>query len=199
MKDIYRGSLVRLADESPESLARAFVKWDRDTEQHRLADSDPAQLWSEKKLKELIEKRAEKNTQSFRFAIRTLADDRLIGGVGLWVASWVHAETWLGISIGERDYWGKGYGTDAMRLAVQYAFVELNFRRVSLGLHAYNERALKSYQKVGFKLEGRMRGEGLRDGVRYDSLWMGILREEWLGLDTNETNTRPARPAQEAA
>jgi RimJ/RimL family protein N-acetyltransferase len=91
-----------------------------------------------------------------------------------------HAETWLGISIGERDYWGRGYGTDAMRLAVQYAFVELNLRRVSLGLHAYNERALKSYQKVGFTLEGRMRGEGLRDGVRYDSLWMGVLREEWL-------------------
>ena len=65
---------------------------------------------------------------------------------------------------------------------VRYAFVELNVRRISLGLHAYNERALKSYQKVGFQLEGRMRGEGLRDGVRFDSLWMGILREEWLAL-----------------
>jgi len=182
MKDIYRGSLVRLCDESPEVLAKAFLKWDRDTEQHRLADSDPAQLWSEKKLKEFIEKHAEKKSQSFRFSIRTLADDKLIGGVGLWVASWTHADTWLGISIGDRDYWGKGYGTDAMRLAVQYAFIELNLRRVSLGLHAYNERALKTYQKVGFKLEGRMRGEGLRDGVRYDSLWMGILREEWLAL-----------------
>ena len=69
-----------------------------------------------------------------------------------------------------------------MRLIVQYAFLELNLRRVSLGLHAYNERALKSYEKVGFKLEGRMRGEGLRDGVRFDSLWMGILREEWFAL-----------------
>ncbi len=180
MKDIYRGSLVRLADESPEVLAKAFVKWDRDTEQHRLADSDPAQLWSEKKIKEVIEKHAENNSRSFRFSIRTLADDTLIGGVGLWISSWTHADTWLGISIGERDYWGKGYGSEAVRLAVQYAFLELNLRRVSLGLHAYNERALKSYQKVGFKLEGRMRGEGLRDGDRYDSLWMGILREEWL-------------------
>ena len=61
-------------------------------------------------------------------------------------------------------------------------FIELNLRRISLGLHAYNERALKSYEKVGFKMEGRMRGEGWRDGVRYDSLWMGILREEWLAL-----------------
>ena len=134
MKDIYRGSLVRLCDESPEVLAKAYVKWDRDTEQHRLADSDPAQLWSEKKLKEFVEKRAEKRSRSFGFSIRTLADDKLIGGVGLWISSWTHADTWLGISIGDRDYWGKGYGTDAMRLAVQYAFVELNLRRVSLGL-----------------------------------------------------------------
>jgi len=180
MKDIFRGTLVRLSDESPEVMAKAFAKWDRDTEQHRLADSDPAQLWSEKKLKEFIEKHAENSSKSFRFSIRTLADDKLIGGVGLWLSSWTHAESWLGISIGERDYWGKGYGTDAMRLIVQYGFIELNLRRISLGLHAYNERALKSYQKVGFQLEGRMRGEGLRDGVRFDSLWMGILREEWL-------------------
>ena len=180
MKDLYRGALVRLADESPEVLAKAFVRWNQDTEQHRLADDDPAQLWSEKKIKEDIEKRAEKNPQSFRFSIRTLDDDKLIGGVGLWGISWTHAEAWLGISIGERDYWGRGYGTEATRLILQYGFVELNLRRISLGLHAYNERARKSYEKVGFVMEGRMRGEGWRDGVHYDSLWMGILREEWL-------------------
>jgi len=186
MKDIYRGSLVRLSDESPEVLAKAFAKWDRDTEQRRLADDDPAQLWSEKKLKEFIEKRAENTSKSFRFSIRALEDDALIGGVGLWVNSWTHAETWLGISIGDRGYWSKGYGSDAMRLILQYGFLELNLRRISLGLHAYNERALKTYQKVGFQLEGRMRGEGLRDGVRYDSLWMGILREEWLALQARQ-------------
>ncbi len=180
MKDIYRGTLVRLGSESPEVMAKAFAKWDRDTEQHRLADSDPAQLWSEKKIKEELEKRAEDNSKSFQFSVRTLEDDKLIGGVGLWISSWTHSDAWLGISIGERDYWGKGYGTDAMRLIVQYGFLELNLRRITLGLHAYNERALKSYQKVGFQLEGRTRGEGLRDGVRFDGLYMGILREEWL-------------------
>ncbi len=182
MKDIFRGSLVRLTGESPELLAKSYVVWDRDTEGHRLANSDPAQLWSEKKIKEFIESDHEKNTQAFRFGIRTLADDALIGGVSLFVHSWTHGEAWLGIKVGDRNYWGKGYGTDAVRLAVQYGFLELNLPRVSLGLHAYNERALKSYLKAGFTLEGRMRGEGLRDGVRYDSLWMGILREEWLAI-----------------
>jgi RimJ/RimL family protein N-acetyltransferase len=180
MKDIYRGSLVRLCGESPEVMAKAYTIWDRDTEQHRLADSDPVQLWSEKKIREFIEKQAENNSRSFRFAIRSLADDALIGGVGLWVNSWTHADAWLGISIGDRHYWGKGCGTDAMRLVVQYGFIELNLRRITLGLHAYNARALKTYEKVGFKMEGRQRGEGIRDGQRYDGFYMGILRDEWM-------------------
>jgi len=182
MKDIYRGTLVRLTGESPDVLAKAYALWDKDTEAHRLGDIDPAQLWSEKKIREFLEKDAEKNSQAVRFAIRTLADDRLIGGVSLWVHSWTHSDAWLGIFVGDREYWGRGYGTEAMRLVVRYGFIELNLRRISLGLHAYNERALKSYLKAGFKVEGRMRGEGLRDGVRYDSLWMGILREEWLAM-----------------
>jgi RimJ/RimL family protein N-acetyltransferase len=86
----------------------------------------------------------------------------------------------VGIAIGERDFWGRGYGTEAMQLVLGYAFLELNLRRVSLALHAYNERALKSYEKAGFKLEGVMRGEVLREGRRTDTLFMGILREEWL-------------------
>lgn len=183
MKDIYRGALVRLAAESPETMAKAYIKWDVDSEFHRLADSAPAQLWSQKKLKEFIEKNDEKQgDNSFRFSIRTLENDLLIGGAGLWIQRWNLGDAWLGIFIGEREYWGKGYGSDAMRLLVAYGFSELNLRRITLGLHSYNERALKSYQKVGFQLEGRVRGEGMRDGVRYDSLYMGILREEWLKM-----------------
>lgn len=183
MKDIYRGSLVRLATESPETMAKHFSKWDRDSEFHRLADTAPAQLLSEKKLKDLVEKNDQKQgDRNFRFSIRTLADDKVIGGTGLWLLRETQGDAWLGIFIGEREYWGKGFGTDAMRLIVGYGFGELNLRRITLGLHAYNERALKSYQKVGFQLEGRIRGEGMRDGVRYDGLYMGILREEWLKL-----------------
>jgi RimJ/RimL family protein N-acetyltransferase len=182
MKDIYRGILVRLSSISAEDLARAFVHWNRDTEMHRLADTDPAQLWSEKKLKEFLEKDLEKDPpRAYRFSVRTLAEDKLIGATGL-VPNWVHGDAWAYIVVGDRDYWNKGFGTDAMRLILQYGFIELNLRRISLGLHAYNERALKTYQKVGFQLEGRTRGDGLRDGVRFDGLWMGILREEWFAL-----------------
>ena len=112
MKDIYRGTLVCLSSESPEKLAKSFARWDRDSEFHRLADSDPAQLWSEKKIRETIEKDMDDNPQAFRFAIRTLAGGKLIGQVSLWVNSWTHSEAWMGIMIGEREYWDRGYGTD---------------------------------------------------------------------------------------
>ena len=182
MKDLYHGTLVRLASESPATLAKSSVRWSHDSEFHRLADSDPIQLWSEKKLKEFVEKDMEKHSQAFRFSVRTLEEDKLIGSVSLWVNSWTHSEAWVGIVIGERDYWGKGYGTDAMRLIVQYGFIEANLRRISLALHSYNPRALKSYEKVGFKMEGTMRGEVLREGRRTDTFFMGILREEWLAM-----------------
>ncbi|HNK63205.1 MAG TPA: GNAT family protein [Anaerolineales bacterium] len=187
MKSLYRGSLVRLASVQPDLLAKSLLKWDRDSEAQRLGDFMPVQLQSEKKIKEYLEKREENNT-SYRFSILTLAGDVFIGFTSLWVNDWNLGEAWLGIFIGERDYWGKGYGTDAMRLIVQYGFMELNLRRISLGLHAFNERALKSYLKVGFRVEGRERGVFLRDGVRYDDLVMGLLREEWLEMQ-NETNT----------
>ncbi len=181
MKDLYCGTLVRLASESPETLAKSFLKWDRDSEAHRLGDSVPAQLWSEKKIKEFVDKNDSKQENSFRFSIRTLAEDKFIGTTSLWIQRWAYGDAWLGIYIGERDYWSKGYGSDAMRLVVGYGFSELNLRRITLGLHSYNERALKTYLKVGFQVEGRVRDEGLRDGVRYDGIFMGLLREEWQG------------------
>ncbi|MBM3123513.1 MAG: GNAT family N-acetyltransferase [Chloroflexi bacterium] len=180
MKDIYRGTLVRLSAISSDDLAKAFVQWDRDSEMRRLADSDPAQLWSENKLKEFFDKDFEKDPpRAYRFAIRTLAEDRLIGTTGL-VPNLPHGDAWFFIVLGDRESWNKGYGTDAAQLVLQYGFVELNLRRITLGLHSYNDRAFRSYEKAGFRMEGRMRGEGLRGGVRFDGLYMGILREEWM-------------------
>ena len=181
MRDLFRGELVRLTFEEPEASAKAEVKWQRDTEFHRLADSDPAQMVSEKKLKERFEKQSETGFKPERhpFSVRTLADDRHIAFFALWL-DLIHNEAWVGIGIGEREFWGKGYGTEMMKLCLQYAFTELNVHRVSLGLHEYNPRALRSYEKAGFKLEGHTRQDVLREGKRTNTLWMGILREEWL-------------------
>ena len=187
MKDLFRGKLVRLTAEEPEIQAKTEARWQRDSEYRRLADSDPTDVSSEKKIKEWLEKRTEEGfkPERYPFSIHTLTDDKLIGFTGLWV-DLVHAEGWVGIGIGERDFWGKGYGTDAMQLILQYAFTELNMQRVSLALHSYNARALKSYEKAGFRLEGTSRGDQHREGKRTDTLWMGILREEWAHMQYGE-------------
>ncbi len=185
MRNLFRGELVRLTAEDPDARAKIEVHWQRDSEYRRFLDSEPAMVVSEKWLKDWFEKRGEEGGSPNRyvFSIRTLADEKLIGFFSLWVDV-AHSEAWVGIGIGAREFWGKGYGTDAMRLCLRYAFNELNVYRVSLGLMAYNPRALRSYEKAGFRLEGRTRGDIQRAGKRHDSLWMGILREEWLAMQT---------------
>ena len=183
MRDLFRGELVRLTAEEPDARAKVDVQWQRDTEFYRLADSNPVRLESEKKIKEWVEKQFENGFQPERypFTVHTLAEDQYIGFLVLWVDP-IHGEAWVGVGIGDRDFWGKGYGTDLMKLCLQYAFAELNMQRVSLGLLEYNPRALRAYEKVGFRLEGRTRQDVRREGKRYDSLWMGILHKEWLEM-----------------
>jgi RimJ/RimL family protein N-acetyltransferase len=182
MTDIFRGELVRLTAEEPQTLAAAFSRWNRDSEFTRLLDFDPQHMWSEKKLKEFMEKDLDADPpKEYFFQVRELTEDKLIGFVGLF-PNWAHGNAWVGIGLGEREYWGKGYGTDAMRLALRYAFMELNLHRVTLDVFEYNPRAIRSYEKAGFRPEGRQRQALIRNGKRWDLLEMGILREEWLKL-----------------
>lgn len=186
MEDLFRGELVRFTFEEPDVRAKAESRWQRDSEFMRLIDSEAAQLSSEKKIREWFDKQAESGPQPERysFSVRTLDDDKYIGFLGIWV-DLIHSEAWVGLGIGERECWSKGYGTDMMKLCLRYVFTELCLERLSLALHEYNPRALRSYEKCGFRLEGRTRKDVLREGRRTDTLWMGILREEWLGLDTD--------------
>ncbi len=183
--NILQGELVRLSADDPQVMAEAVNHWDRDSEFRRLLDSEPANQDSVKKLTELFEKSQRKDSPLFySFAIHTLEGDRLVGFTGLDGDFFPHGEAFVGIGIGERDFWGKGYGTDAMKVILRFAFQELNLRRVALDTFEYNPRAIHSYEKVGFVHEGRAREFLYREGRRWDLIFMGILREEWLSKDT---------------
>lgn len=182
MKELFHGDLVRITLEEPETLAKAEARWQLDSEFVRLTDSEPIRLSSEKRIREwFVDNRIDKGFPPERhlFSVRTLAEDQLIGFLGLYV-DLIHSDAWVGIGIGERDFWSKGYGTDMMKVCLRYAFLELGLQRVTLALHEYNTRALRSYEKAGFCVEGRTRQGVLREGRRTDVIWMGILREEWL-------------------
>jgi RimJ/RimL family protein N-acetyltransferase len=178
--DLFRGELVRLVAEEPAVLAEAYARWLRDSELFRFGASDPARVYSEKTIKEHRDKDLEKESPDrVAFCIHALADDRLIGDIDLGGIRWNHSDAFAGILIGERDYWNKGYGTDAMRVLLRYAFNELNLYRVTLNTFEYNPRAIRSYEKAGFKFEGRVRKYLNREGRRWDLIYMGILRDEW--------------------
>ena len=184
MKDILNGTLVRLSALDPEEFSKAFTQWRRDSEFMRLLDSGPISLPSQKDAQKWFEKDVEEQgINEHFFAIRTLTDDKLIGDIGLYVVNWPGRDAFVGLGIGERDFWGKGYGTDLMKLILRYAFLEVNLRRVTLTVFEYNPRAIRAYEKAGFRHEGRIRGSLNRDGKRYDELFMGVLREEWLSLN----------------
>lgn len=89
----------------------------------------------------------------------------------------------LGAQIGEPEYWGGGYGTDALLLVVDYAFDWLDLRRLWLVTMSLNARVMRQMQKVGFALEVRQRRATLADGEWHDLLFYGLLREEWPGRE----------------
>lgn len=180
MEDLFKGKLVRLAGIDPEEVSKSFAQWNRDSEYMRLLDTDPPRLHSSKAIKGWLEKELENAKDMYWFAIRTLEDDRLLGDITLSVINWGSREAFAGIGIGTREFWGKGYGTDAMQLLLRYGFAELNLRRISLSVFEFNQRAFRSYEKAGFRLEGRQRQFIQREGRRWDILYMGILREEWM-------------------
>lgn len=112
------------------------------------------------------------------FAIRTLPARKLIGICQLTAINAVARSADLQIRIGEAASRGKGLGLEAVRLLVEYGFRDLNLHRVSLQVFATNHRAIKTYQKAGFRHEGTLRDAAFIDG-RFVDVWvMGILEGE---------------------
>lgn len=85
----------------------------------------------------------------------------------------------LTIVLGEKEFWGQGYGTEAIVLFLNYCFRILNLRRIALEVYEYNERAIKCYEKVGFQKEGRVRRSVFKNGRYVDEFVMGIFKDEF--------------------
>lgn len=181
MNEVFSGQLVRLSAFDPEEMSKAWSRWNRNSEYFRLLNSSGQAIQSPKAtLKWMEEEVAELSPASYFFGIRTLAEDKLIGELALDVVNWSGREAFVGLGIGETEYWGKGCGTDAMNVLLRFAFTEINLHRVTLSVFEYNPRAIRSYEKAGFRHEGRVRRALNKEGRRWDVLYMGILREEWL-------------------
>ncbi|HTX93221.1 MAG TPA: GNAT family protein [Anaerolineales bacterium] len=108
---------------------------------------------------------------------------RLIGNCGFMDFNQVVHSAEVGIFIGDKSYWNKGYGTEVMRLLLQVGFGTLNLNRIFLRVDQANLGGIHAYEKAGFVHEGRMREAAFRNGQYSDMLLMSVLRSEWTLKD----------------
>jgi RimJ/RimL family protein N-acetyltransferase len=112
-------------------------------------------------------------------AIHLRASDRLIGSCAFSQLDGDNGSVLYHITIGEKDAWGHGYGTEATELMLAHAFTSIGVHRVALTVFAFNERAIRSYRKAGFTVEGRAREAIWRGGRFWDEISMSVLDQEW--------------------
>lgn len=172
------GEKVRLTAVTKADLP-TMSQWWADAAFLRLYDSVPAYPQTEEQLAKRIEM-GQKGETTFLFGIRPLQSDDLLGLLELDGIMWAHGTTFVSVAIGEKENQGQGYGREAMRLALDYAFLELNLHRVCLTVFSYNEAAVRLYESLGFSREGLYREHLKRDGRRYDMFLYGLLAREWL-------------------
>jgi len=172
-----RGEKVKLRAVRRDDLPR-LLDFYNDVEVELAGGGDPPRPTTLERLQRDFDREAaEPPRDKTDFAIE--ADGNLIGHCGLFHIDETARHCELGISIGDKDYWGRGYGREAVSLLLDYAFRLRNLRRVWLEVHASNERAIRAYRSCGFVEEGRMRKHIWLGGRYVDNVLMGVLRDEW--------------------
>jgi len=186
------GRIVRLVPQRIEHV-EVLTRWNADPEvRHWLHRSeDPPELLVRSEVARWVAQGLSDPSEA-RFMIE-LPGGRPIGEIRLRdIHPCGRAE--LAILIGEKEHWGRGYGTDAIRALLRLAFAELALRRVTLITDADNARGIRCYERCGFRREGVLRAHRLRYGQPLDMWVMGVLREDFdaaerpsMGKDERDT------------
>lgn len=173
------GDRVRLRHVEREDLVK-FQAWLSDPEVIQgLSLYAPISMAEEEKWFEEMLKRP---IDEYPLCIEVEADAgwQLIGNSGFFAFDWRNRNAELGIFIGDKSYWDRGYGTEVMKLLLKHGFSTLNLHRIGLRVFEDNPRAIRSYEKAGFVHEGRQRQAEFHKGQFYDVIMMSVLRPEWV-------------------
>jgi RimJ/RimL family protein N-acetyltransferase len=170
------GKLVALRRPHPDDLS-SVMGWYRDKEIARLTRYQSRPM-SQGEIERFFQYRMLAD-DALAYSIVELPDWRLIGFTTFSSLDADNGSVLFHITIGERDAWGRGLGTEVTELMLGHAFDRLGLHRVGLSVFSYNERAIRAYEKAGFRIEGRLRDAILRDGVYWDEIQMGAIAGEW--------------------
>jgi RimJ/RimL family protein N-acetyltransferase len=177
-----KGKLVVLRPVQKSDITY-FLKWYNDPEviQYSGMYLPMTEMAAQKRIEDLG---ISKSTTDAVFVIEIIEGDKSkpIGDIGLYrIKSKDHNAT-LGIDIGDKEYWSKGYGTEAAELIIKYGFEQLNLHRISSSTFSFNARSVKLHLKIGFKEEGRRHEVFFKNGEYCDEVMFGLLRKDWEKL-----------------
>jgi RimJ/RimL family protein N-acetyltransferase len=158
------------------SDAEKCCKWLNDTETMVYLES--FKVFSVEKEREFLENSVKKDNEKI-FAVVDIKTNEPVGGCGLHGINYVNRNAEMGIFIGEKENWGKGYGEDAVNLILDFGFNVLNLNMVWLGVHNFNKRGIRCYEKCGFKHAGKFREAYFFGGEYHDTIIMDILASEF--------------------
>lgn len=157
-----------------EEDAEVYAKWMNDI---AITDSlgSSTMVFSEEAERNWLEE----NSGEYQFAIVEKESDMLIGNCGIQEVSHTFQRAEIGLFIGDEENRGKGYGKEVLSLLLEYCFDTLNMHNVMLKVFSFNERAIHTYKRVGFKEIGRRREAYYAKGKFWDDVYMDILKEEF--------------------
>lgn len=181
-RSLFDGDLVCLAPIDPENDADVEARWTHDADYLRMLGVEPSRPLSPYQIKqkyENIEKKMDESKNLFYFNVRKQEDNRLVGFTKIYSVAWTHGSGFVQLGIGAPADRGLGYGNDALRLLLRYAFEELNLFRLTAFVPGYNHSAIGFFEKSGFMEEVRRRQALNRDGHRFDIIDFGLLVDEW--------------------
>jgi RimJ/RimL family protein N-acetyltransferase len=160
---------------------RLRARWDNDFEVMTLGSFSIGPHTMEA-IEERYERRSKDDPHGVRFTVYERATLRPIGDAGLRNISHRHRVAEFYIMIGERDAWGKGYGTEVTQLVLSYGFTVLDLHNIMLGTFSFNERAIRAYKRAGFREFGRRRQSLRVGGKLHDMVYMDCLATEFESI-----------------
>ena len=170
------GTMCYLAPCSTDD-AEAWVQWDNDLAVAIPLGDEAYTLYPVEKTRAILSDIIDKQMPVFN--IVTCADDTLIGRCLLFQVDHVNRTAMLGMVIGAKDHWDQGYGLEATQLLLDFAFNLLNLNNIMLGVYAFNKRAIRCYEKAGFRTIGRRREARLVARQAHDLVYMDLLASEF--------------------
>lgn len=164
----------------------SFVKWLSDPDVlENLGIHNPLSMAREEKWFEQVLEGPE-DEHPYAIEIAEGGKWRMIGNMALFRINTHDRNAEIGIAIGEKSYWDKGYGCEAMKLMVKRGFNDLGLNRIELRVFETNPRGIRCYEKAGFIHEGRLRQAAWKHGRFVDVLIMSILHSDWIEKERGE-------------